>query len=89
MPVLDFDTGFGAAWLLGNAIMGLLYDKWIPALILLLRRAPASCGARACLCQKKRTHQSDTITRALRRYRQARQANPIRERPGTKNTIFV
>jgi len=29
-----FDTGFGTAWLLGSAAMGLLYDKSIPALIL-------------------------------------------------------
>jgi predicted MFS family arabinose efflux permease len=29
-----FDTGFGIAWFLGSAAMGLLYDKSIPALIL-------------------------------------------------------
>ncbi len=29
-----YDTGFGIAWFLGSAIMGLLYDKSIPALIL-------------------------------------------------------
>ena len=29
-----FDTGFGIAWFAGSAIMGLLYDKSIPALIL-------------------------------------------------------
>ncbi|HEX4783033.1 MAG TPA: MFS transporter [Candidatus Sulfotelmatobacter sp.] len=29
-----FDTGFGVAWFAGSAIMGLLYDKSIPALIL-------------------------------------------------------
>jgi predicted MFS family arabinose efflux permease len=28
-----FDTGFGIAWFLGSAAMGLLYDKSIPALI--------------------------------------------------------
>jgi predicted MFS family arabinose efflux permease len=28
-----FDTGFGVAWFLGSAIMGLLYDRSIPALI--------------------------------------------------------
>jgi predicted MFS family arabinose efflux permease len=28
-----FDTGFGIAWFAGSAIMGLLYDKSIPALI--------------------------------------------------------
>lgn len=28
-----FDTGFGVAWFAGSAIMGLLYDKSIPALI--------------------------------------------------------
>jgi predicted MFS family arabinose efflux permease len=28
-----FDTGFGAAWFAGSAIMGLLYDKSIPALV--------------------------------------------------------
>src|SRR5258708_11225166 len=28
-----FDTGFGVAWFLGSAIMGLLYDKSIPALV--------------------------------------------------------
>jgi MFS family permease len=29
-----FDTGFGMAWFAGSAIMGLLYDKSIPALVL-------------------------------------------------------
>jgi len=29
-----FDTGFGVAWFAGSAIMGLLYDKSIPALVL-------------------------------------------------------
>ena len=29
-----FDTGFGVAWFAGSAIMGLLYDKSILALIL-------------------------------------------------------
>lgn len=29
-----FDTGFGIAWFLGSAIMGLLYSKSIPALII-------------------------------------------------------
>jgi MFS family permease len=29
-----FDTGFGVAWFVGSAVMGLLYDKSIPALIL-------------------------------------------------------
>ena len=29
-----FDTGFGLAWFAGSAIMGLLYDKSIPSLIL-------------------------------------------------------
>jgi predicted MFS family arabinose efflux permease len=29
-----FDTGFGIAWFLGSAAIGLLYDKSIPALIL-------------------------------------------------------
>ena len=28
-----FDTGFGIAWFVGSAIMGLLYGKSIPALI--------------------------------------------------------
>src|SRR6266446_3137932 len=28
-----FDTGFGVAWFAGSAIMGLLYDKSIPALV--------------------------------------------------------
>ena len=28
-----FDTGFGIAWFLGSATMGLLYDKSIPALV--------------------------------------------------------
>lgn len=28
-----FDTGFGIAWFAGSAIMGLLYDKSIPALV--------------------------------------------------------
>jgi predicted MFS family arabinose efflux permease len=28
-----FDTGFGIAWFLGSAIMGLLYDRSIPALV--------------------------------------------------------
>jgi len=28
-----FDTGFGIAWFVGSAIMGLLYDKSIPALV--------------------------------------------------------
>jgi predicted MFS family arabinose efflux permease len=28
-----FDTGFGIAWFLGSAIMGLLYSKSIPALV--------------------------------------------------------
>jgi len=28
-----FDTGFGIAWFLGSALMGLLYDKSIPALV--------------------------------------------------------
>jgi predicted MFS family arabinose efflux permease len=28
-----FDTGFGVAWFVGSVIMGLLYDKSIPALI--------------------------------------------------------
>jgi predicted MFS family arabinose efflux permease len=29
-----FDTGFGVAWFAGSAIMGLLYDRSIPALVL-------------------------------------------------------
>lgn len=29
-----FDTGFGLAWFVGSAIMGLLYEKSIAALIL-------------------------------------------------------
>jgi predicted MFS family arabinose efflux permease len=29
-----FDTGYGIAWFLGSAAMGLLYDKSIPALVL-------------------------------------------------------
>jgi MFS family permease len=29
-----FDTGFGVAWFVGSAIMGLLYDKSIPALVI-------------------------------------------------------
>jgi predicted MFS family arabinose efflux permease len=29
-----FDTGIGVAWFLGSAIMGLLYDKSIPALVI-------------------------------------------------------
>jgi predicted MFS family arabinose efflux permease len=29
-----FDTGFGVAWFAGSAIMGLLYDKSIPALVI-------------------------------------------------------
>jgi predicted MFS family arabinose efflux permease len=29
-----FDTGFGVAWFLGSATMGLLYDKSILALVL-------------------------------------------------------
>jgi predicted MFS family arabinose efflux permease len=29
-----FDTGYGIAWFLGSATMGLLYDKSIPALVL-------------------------------------------------------
>lgn len=29
-----FDTGFGIAWFAGSAIMGLLYDKSIPALVI-------------------------------------------------------
>jgi predicted MFS family arabinose efflux permease len=29
-----FDTGFGIAWFAGSAIMGFLYDKSIPALVL-------------------------------------------------------
>jgi len=29
-----FDTGFGVAWFVGSAVMGLLYDKSIPALVL-------------------------------------------------------
>lgn len=28
-----FDTGFGVAWFVGSAIMGLLYDRSIPALV--------------------------------------------------------
>jgi len=28
-----FDTGFGIAWFAGSAVMGLLYDKSIPALV--------------------------------------------------------
>ena len=28
-----FDTGFGIAWFLGSAIMGLLYDRSLPALV--------------------------------------------------------
>jgi predicted MFS family arabinose efflux permease len=28
-----FDTGFGIAWFAGSAIMGLLYEKSIPALV--------------------------------------------------------
>jgi len=28
-----FDTGFGIAWFAGSAVMGLLYDRSIPALI--------------------------------------------------------
>jgi MFS-type transporter involved in bile tolerance (Atg22 family) len=28
-----FDTGFGIAWFVGSAAMGLLYDKSIPALV--------------------------------------------------------
>ena len=30
-----FDTGYGIAWFLGSAAMGLLYDKSIPAVVLL------------------------------------------------------
>jgi MFS family permease len=30
-----FDTGYGIAWFLGSAVMGLLYDKSIPAVVLL------------------------------------------------------
>ena len=29
-----FDTGFGIAWFAGSAIMGLLYQRSIPALII-------------------------------------------------------
>jgi len=29
-----FDTGYGIAWFVGSAIMGLLYDKSIPAVAL-------------------------------------------------------
>jgi MFS family permease len=29
-----FDTGFGVAWFAGSAVMGVLYDKSIPALVL-------------------------------------------------------
>jgi predicted MFS family arabinose efflux permease len=29
-----FDTGYGIAWFLGSAAMGLLYDKSIPAVVL-------------------------------------------------------
>jgi len=29
-----FDTGYGIAWFLGSALMGLLYDKSILALVL-------------------------------------------------------
>jgi MFS family permease len=29
-----FDTGYGIAWFLGSAVMGLLYDKSVPALVL-------------------------------------------------------
>lgn len=29
-----FDTGFGISWFAGSAIMGLLYDKSIPALVI-------------------------------------------------------
>lgn len=28
-----FDTGFGVAWFVGSAIMGLLYDRSIPAVV--------------------------------------------------------
>jgi MFS family permease len=28
-----FDTGFGVAWFVGSAVMGWLYDKSIPALV--------------------------------------------------------
>jgi hypothetical protein len=28
-----FDTGFGIAWFAGSAIMGLLYERSIPALV--------------------------------------------------------
>jgi len=30
-----FDTGFGIAWFLGSAAMGLLYEAYLPALIAL------------------------------------------------------
>jgi predicted MFS family arabinose efflux permease len=30
-----FDTGFGVAWFLGSALMGLLYDKSVVAVALL------------------------------------------------------
>ena len=29
-----FDTGFGVAWFAGSAIMGVLYEKSIPALVI-------------------------------------------------------
>jgi MFS-type transporter involved in bile tolerance (Atg22 family) len=29
-----FDTGFGVAWFLGSALMGILYAKSLPALII-------------------------------------------------------
>jgi predicted MFS family arabinose efflux permease len=28
-----FDTGFGVFWFLGSALMGILYDRSIPALV--------------------------------------------------------
>jgi predicted MFS family arabinose efflux permease len=28
-----FDTGFGIFWFLGSALMGMLYDRSIPALV--------------------------------------------------------
>jgi predicted MFS family arabinose efflux permease len=29
-----FDTGYGIAWFVGSAVMGLLYDRSIPAVAL-------------------------------------------------------
>jgi MFS family permease len=29
-----FDTGYGIAWFLGSTVMGLLYDIWVPGVVL-------------------------------------------------------